>query len=183
MKFILFLVALLIFGGCGYSPSSKFARGVVGEKISTSIRVSQVDPQNSVLIKDAIDSAVVEMFKASLSSKEDATTHLSIAPSNPSYSPTTYDANGYVIGYRTTLSLSITKTTKDRPTKTYSTRGFYDFAIEPQSIITDQQRFVSINMAAQKAIQAFISKVSADGARNEKNGVLDDNSSDNQTSN
>ena len=54
---------------------------------------------------------------------------------------------------------------KDKGIKNYATHGQYDFSIEAQSIITDQQRYESINVAAQRAIRAFLAQVSAEGAR------------------
>lgn len=163
---ILFLLSfLLLFEGCGYRPNAKFSREVVGEKISTNVIISQQDPDNSVIIKDAVDTAVIEVFKASLVSQENADTHLTISVSNPQYRPVVYDEHGYVVGYRMKVDLYIKRETKNKSLKNYVTHGQYDFSIEAQSIITDQQRYESINVAAQRAIRAFLAQVSAEGAR------------------
>lgn len=167
MKFFFTLVLVVfIFSGCGYRPASKFAREVVGEKISTSVVISQEDPQNTVIIKDAVDKAIVEVFRASLVSKEFSDTHLTMNISKPSYSPIVYDEHGYVTAYRMSIALNIKRESKkDNSIKTYSTRGSYDFNIQANSIVSDQQRFEAINVASQRAINAFVAKVSADGAR------------------
>ena len=66
---LLALFMMLFFVACGYKPSSKYARTVVGERISTSITISSQDPENTVVIKDAVDAAVIEIFRASVVEK------------------------------------------------------------------------------------------------------------------
>jgi len=172
------VLVLFLLSGCGYAPASKFARVVVGDKISTSVVISQTDPQNTVIIKDAVDKAIIETFRSSLVSRDESDTHLVISISEPSYAAIVYDENGYVTGYRMNLSLGIKKESKDGSVKNYSTRGSYDFAIQPNSIISDQQRFEAINVGAKRAINAFVAKVSADGIKPPIE-VEDDDTSDN----
>jgi hypothetical protein len=57
------------------------------------------------------------------------------------------------------------KAYKDGEEKSYKTSGFYDFAVEPNAIVTDQQRYDAIRYAAQKALSALVAKISADGSR------------------
>lgn len=159
-----FFIVFLLFTACGYMPSSKYARYVTGDKISTNVHISLVDPQNTVLIKDAVDQAVVQVFKASLVPRSQSDTHFEISMSNPSYIPIQYDENGFVIAYRMTVSLNITLFTKGKE-KRYSTSGSYDFSIAPNAVVTDQQRFNAIRFAAIKAISAFQSQLSSEGAR------------------
>jgi hypothetical protein len=165
---VLVLSFILIFiSACGYKPSSKFARSVVGEKVSTSVVISLEDPENTVLVKDAVDSAIIETFHASLVSRVESDTHLVLSISSPSYSPIVYDSNGYVVGYRMTITLNITRT-HNGVSKAYSASGNYDFTVSPNAVITDQERFDAIRFGAQKAILAFVAQVSAEGARAKK---------------
>lgn len=163
---VLVLISLMI-SACGYQPSSKFARSVVGEKISTSVVISAQDPENTVIIKDAVDEAIISVFHASLTSRDLSDTHLTLSIGNPSYSPIQYDSNGFIIAYRTNMSLSISRY-KDGVTKNYTTRGTYDFSISPNAVITDKERFDAIKFSSEKAIQAFLAQISAEGARSKK---------------
>jgi hypothetical protein len=167
--FTLLILALhvSIFSGCGYTPSSKFARGVVGDKVSTQIVISAIDPQNSVLIKDAVDAAVIKSFQTSLSDKAHSTTHLIITLKHVSYTPLQYDTNGYVTGSRTIVSLNISSE-HEGIVKNYAVEGNYDFSIEANAIISDQTRFEAIKNGAAKAISSFVAKLSAQGARTQK---------------
>lgn len=165
--FLLLFLVFIILSGCGYKPSAKFSRDVLGEKISTSVIISVQDPENTVVIKDEIDRAVVEVFQASLVSRSVSDTHLVIKMNEPSYAPITYDVNGYITGYRMSVVLNIEKYTNGS-SKNYTTRGFYDFSVALNAIVTDQDRFEAIGFAAQRAIKSFAAQVSAEGARAEK---------------
>ncbi len=150
--------------GCGYKPSAKYAREVMGEKISTSMIISQTDPENSVLIKDAVDKAIIEIFHASLTNRRYSDTHLTLSISEPSYTPVQYDNNGFIIGYRARITLRITRETKDLK-KNYTSVGTYDFSVVPNAVLTDKERFDAIKFSSYKAIAAFIAQVSAEGSQ------------------
>ena len=167
LKFLsLFLVVILI-SACGYRPSAKFSRDLLGQKISTDVHISSEDPENTVLIKDAVDSAIVEILQSSLTSKSKSDSHLSVSMAIPRYTPIQYDSNGYIIGYRMLVTLKIIKF-QDGTSKTYTSKGSYDFSVTPNAVITDQERLDAIKLSAAKAIKSFIAKVSAEGARNKK---------------
>lgn len=168
MKYFISLVLIMVLSACGYVPSAKFSRIIVGDTISTSVKISLIDPENTVIIKDAVDSAIIEVFHASLVPKSVSQTHLTLALSNPSYTPIQYDTDGFIVAYRTTVSLKIQRDTASEM-KHYNVKGSYDFSITPNAVITDKERFDAINFASQKAIRSFVAQVSAEGARAEKN--------------
>lgn len=166
-KVTLLLSILLLLSACGYTPSAKFARNVLSDKISTSVVISAQDPENTVIIKDAVDRAVIEVFQASLVSRSLSDTHLVLTMGNPGYTPIEYNQYGYVIGYRMSIVLGI-KSSQNGVSKNYTARGYHDFSVAPNSIVTDQQRFEAISFSTQRAIKAFLAQVSADGARSKK---------------
>lgn len=158
------LVISLLLVGCAYKPSAKFARSVIGEKVSTQVNVSMIDPENSVIIKDAVDAAVIERFKSSLTHRSATTTHLVISLKSVSFAPLQYDSNGYIISYRTLVTLGILRQKVDF-SKNYTAKGTFDFSIEPNAIISDQARFDAIKFASEKAIDSFVAQVAAEGVR------------------
>lgn len=164
MKLTLLFLVLISFSSCGYKPSSKYSRAIVGEKISTSVIISAQDPENTVIIKDAVDGAVMEVFHASLTDRSKSDTHLLISITNPSYTPVQYNSDGYVVAYRMSITLKITRY-HSGISKNYSARGSYNFSVQPNSVVSDQERFSAINFSAVKAINSFIAQVSAEGAR------------------
>lgn len=167
-KIILLFLALLVFTSCGYRPSSKFSRSVLGEKISTSVIISQMDPENTVIIKDAVDSAIVETLHASLTSRAYSDSHLVFSISTPSYMPIQYDQNGYIISYRMQITLNITRYSNGKEVM-YTAKGTHDFSVKPNAVLTDQERFDAIERSAAKAIDSFIAQLSSEGARKGNN--------------
>ena len=167
IKVVLLLLVLSQFVACGYKPSSKYARNVVGEKVSTSVIISAQDPENTVLIKDAVDAAIIKIFHASLVDRKYSQTHLSLSINEPSYTPIQYDRNGYIISYRATIVLGIIRESKGMK-KSYRTSGTYDFSVVPNAVLTDQERFDAIRFGSVKAIASFIAEVSAEGSKKTK---------------
>jgi len=168
-KLTLIILSMLLLSACGYRPSAKYSRSVVGEKISTSVIISAQDPENTVIIKDAVDSAIIESFHASLVSRAYSQSHLELSIGEPTYTPVQYDENGYIVGYRTTIILNIIRY-HNGLSKKYIARGTYDFSIVANAVITDLQRFEAIKSSSAKAIKAFVAQVSAEGARAKKQG-------------
>lgn len=161
------IMAMMMFAGCGYTSAAHYAQSVVGESVSTEVLISAEDPQNTVIIKDAVDTAVITKFRTPLTSKNASQTHLKIQIASVIFSPLRYDTNGYVVTYRTTVSMKVNRSTLGK-SKEYSTSGMYDFDIEPNAIISDQARFGAISLSAQKAIDAFIAQIVAEGSNSPK---------------
>ena len=162
VKLFLVTLFLLDISGCGYRPSAKYARVVLGKKISTSVIISAQDPANTVIIKDAVDQALIEVFHASLTNRKHSDSHLILSISDPIYAPVQYDTNGFIISYRATITLGVTRISQNIQKK-YTTIGTYDFTIVPNAVLTDQQRFDAIKFSSLKAINAFVAQVSAEG--------------------
>ena len=164
MKLLLSLAVLFLMAGCGYAPASHYAKNVVGESVSTEIVISMEDPQNTVIIKDAVDTAIITKFRTALVSKSSSQTHLKFSIASVGFSPLRYDTNGYVITYRTTVSMNVERVSKASQ-GSYAVSGVYDFDIEPNAIISDQARFEAIRLSSQKAIDVFIAQVAAQGSK------------------
>ncbi|MEA2111385.1 MAG: LPS assembly lipoprotein LptE [Campylobacterota bacterium] len=161
------LMLVVIFTGCGYKMASHYAQSVIGNKVSTQVYVSLHDPENAVIIKDAVDTAVITRFKSQLCDKSESVTHLAITISDITFKPLKYDTNGYVTAYQTDIFMQILRTTGDI-SKTYLSRGSYDFSLRANAIISEQARFEAIRNGAQKAIDGFLAQVSSETFTREK---------------
>ncbi|MFA6144914.1 MAG: LPS assembly lipoprotein LptE [Sulfurimonas sp.] len=167
MKLLLVFILLVTMSGCGYAPASHYAKIVVGKSVSTEVVIRAEDPQNTVIIKDAVDMAIITKFRTALVSKGTANTHLKFQISSVSFTPLRYDMNGYVVTYRTTVAMSIERTSAvDKGN--YNVSGVYDFNIEPNAIISDQARFDAIRFASQKCVDAFSAQVASQGRKSLK---------------
>lgn len=154
----------LLVTGCGYLPASKEARKVVGEKLFVEVTVPLEDPENAVIIKDAMQKAVVTRFHSSLVSENEAKTTLMVVMTSIAFRPLQYNENGYIIVYRAGIRVGITRESEGKK-KIYTSLGNYDFTIEPNAVITDTQRFEAISRASLKALDSFVAQVGAEGTR------------------
>ena len=158
VTFLLFLL-----GGCGYKPTSIYTQNVLGKHIYVDVETSLEDPENSVLIRDAMYEAVVYKFNASIVPKEEATSQLHIILQEINFQAIAYDKHGYVIAYKTHVALLTHYKDRFGKKKSLTTRGDFDFNIASNSVISDTKRFNAIKEASQKAIDAFISRISVEG--------------------
>lgn len=154
---------LLGFAGCGYRPTAHAVKPVVGESICTQIVISMQDPDNTVLLKDALDEAVVNRFRSSLTDEAHAQTCLVIELKQTDFIPVRYDTNGYIIAYRAIIRLQIDRRSGGK-SKSYRTSGSYLFTIEPNAIISDLVRYDAIRNGAEKALDSFVARIASEGA-------------------
>ncbi len=136
----------------------------MGDRVSTEVKISMVDPQNTVIIKDALNRAIITRFKSSLVDRDSSSMHLDIKLRRVTFVPLVYDSNGFIITYRTKITLDILRTSKDI-VKNYSVKGNYDFKIEPNAVISDQARFNAIEQSADRALNSFIAIIAAEGVK------------------
>ncbi len=165
MKFIYFLLPLLLIG-CGYKPSSVYTKKVLGKNIHVNVNISRKDPKNSVLIKDAVNEAVVGRFDAKLVKKKDADTDVVVSIGSVSFTPLSYDKDGYVISYKTKVVLNASYKTGNGNSQAFSTSGEFDFPITANSVISDTKRFEAIKYASKDAVNEIISKITIMGIMN-----------------
>ncbi len=156
-------VLLLLVGGCGYKPTALYTKKSLGEHIYAKVETSLEDPQNSLLIQDAVNEAVINKFHSKLVSKSNADTIIHLKLRSVLFRPIAFDQNGYVTAYKTIVKLQSDIKTKGKKVNVVITEGDYDFNIQTLSVISDTKRFNAIKEASQKAIDALISKVSIGG--------------------
>ena len=160
--FIIFLVFLL--SSCGYKPTNLYTQKVLGHNIYVKVAISKVDPQNTVLITDAINQAVITKFRSNLVfNPKNASSKLYISLKKVTFKPIQYDTKGYVIAYKTIVTLNTKFVDKNGKIKNVTSRGDYDFSIEANSVISDNKRFDAIKYGALKAIDELTSKISIIG--------------------
>lgn len=166
--FLGLLIAAFI-SGCSYKPSSYYAKQALGNKIYAEVTISRQDPRNSVLIKDAVNEAVVSRFGAKLVSKAEAESVLHVSINSINFSPTVYDRFGYVIAYKAIVLLAIDYEDENKKVQKLTASGEYDFSIESNSVMSDNNRFDAIRYASNDALDEFVSKIAIKGLRNGNN--------------
>jgi len=161
MKVVLlfsFYFLLFTFSGCGYKPSSHYAKNKIKGKVYVDVDINLEDPKNTVLIKDAMNEVVVSRFKSQLVyDKLEADTLIKLKLNSVSLKEIQYDKQGYVKLYRATVSIKVIyKGSGTSGTVTVS--GSYDFTVDDDTVISDTKRFEAIKVASSKALEEITSK-------------------------
>jgi len=167
-KFILILLFAIFLAGCGYKPAAHQARKALKDRIYIDAKMNLKDLENSVIVKDALNDAIISRFGSSVSSEDMADTVISVALKDVTFKPLLVDSMGYSTVYRAIVELDFEvkrKTDENSKIDRFSTSGNYDFNSESLSVISDKNRFEAIKEAARNAIESFISKMAIKGYR------------------
>ncbi len=160
------LLCISAFCACGYLPTSKVASSVFSDKIYINAVISQRDSRNSIYIVDTIREIIINKLGKSPALKEEADDILYVAMESLSFIPIIYDANGYVIAYKARIVLVFDASFKNGRKEKIKTSGDYDFAISPNTVISDTARFEAIRFASSEAFDEFVSMVAIKGHQN-----------------
>jgi len=167
LRHLLLLPLILFFVSCGYKPTMIYSKEVLGDNIYVEVKTSLKDPENTVLIRDALNEAVITRFRSRIVPRKNASSQLVMSLKRVTFLPIQYDKNGYVIAYKTYVTLSTRYSDKDHHQSVINSTGDFDFAIESNSVISDTKRFEAIKNASYKAIDDFISKLSIKGVQSD----------------
>ena len=151
MKF-LFAVLFLIFIGCGYKPISALANSILDDEIWVDVIVSKIEPQNSLIIKDAIREGMKQRLGKDFAPKELANTKIIASIKSLEFSPMIYDAYGYASTYNAKLTLNYKITFKNGETKNFIATGEHNFKAvrlmknvrDTNSAINEKDKFLSL---------------------------------------
>lgn len=164
MRLLAPFLMLLMVSGCGYIPSAKYARGVLGSNVYATVEILSAEPENAVIIKDAFNEALISRFRVHLTKRKFADTVLNVKIQNPRFENLELDSNGYVVAKRVTVSLQIQRT-RDKVTKSYTVSGAYDYDIDPNGVVSDAQRFTAIKLASYRALESLVTKLAVEGVK------------------
>ncbi|HHD80828.1 MAG TPA: hypothetical protein ENK99_04400 [Campylobacterales bacterium] len=153
---------IIIILGCGYKPSSHFTPKTIGEKVYTEVDISLSDPQNAVLLKDALYKALCSRIKSRVTSKKQANSIIKVKYQSLKFIPLQYDKNGYVVYYQAHISLKFEFIKGDKKEQRVII-GRYEFPIRPSAIISTSLRFKAIEKGSKKALDEFIAYLESKG--------------------
>ena len=161
LLFLTFIFSIFILTGCGYKPTSHYAKNEISGKVFVKLNVNIDNATNSVLVKDAVNEMVVNQFGASLTNNESkANTIMDVSLSSVGFTTLQSDSQGYAQLYRTNVEISLSYLNVDlNESKSLSVSGSYDYSVDADSVITDAKKQESVKVAAQKALTEIFSKI------------------------
>jgi len=161
----LFLISIL-FLGCGYKPSSYYAKDAIVGNVFVSLTVDIDNTQSSVYVKDAMNEMILNQFKARLTDdKEKADTFVTVALSDVSHTAISSNDDGYTQSYRTTVNISVSYNKKDESAKTLSVSDYYDYSVDSDTSLTDQKKNIATKIASTKALSNLFSKIAVNSMK------------------
>lgn len=167
MKYLvsLFLISVL-FLGCGYKPSSYYAKDAIVGNVFVSLTVDIENTQSSVYVKDAMNEMILNQFKARLTdNKEKADTFVTVALADVSHTAISSDDDGYAQSYRTTVNISVSYNKKDEAVKTLNLSDYYDYSADSDTSLTDQKKNIAAKIASTKALSNLFSKIAVNSMK------------------
>lgn len=150
----------LVFNGCGYKPSTTYAKQELSGKVFVKLFVDLKDPRNAVLVKDALTQVLLQKLDSKLVYDEaQADTVIKLKIGSVNMQELQYDREGYNKLYRALVSVDIQYKKADGKVKTVKLDGEHNFSIDDGTTISDTKRFEAIRNAADDALDEFLSKV------------------------
>lgn len=167
LSFTFFLLSLFVLSGCGYKPSSYYAKNQIYGNVFVDLKVNIEDPKNSVLIKDAMNEFLVSKLNTKLVySKKVADILMEIKLNSVGMSALSYGTDGYIKLYKATSNINVKYTqVKTNITKSFNVSGTYDFSVDDGGVISDTKRFEAIRNASDKALEEVMSKLAIEDFR------------------
>jgi len=160
--FVLFTLATtsLVFSGCGYKPSTTYAKQELYGKVFVKLFVDLKDPRNAVLVKDALTQVLLQKLGTKLVHDEAlADTVMEVKIGSVKMQELQYDRQGYNKVYRALVDVNIDYTKTDGIRKAVKLEGEHNFSIDDGTTISDTKRFEAIKSAADDALDEFLSKI------------------------
>lgn len=159
-NYFLLLLTIAILSGCGYKPTSHYAKDVIVGNVYVDVAIDINNAQNSVLIKDSMNEMILNQFNARLTSdKTKADSFILVKLSSVSHTALASDNYGYVKTYRTTVNIEVRYNKKSEAIKILSVSNYYDYVVDTDSTITDQKKEEAVKIASTKALSDIFSKI------------------------
>ncbi len=159
---ILILLFVLLFQGCGYKPTSYYAKDKIKGTVYVDTKIDIENSQNSILVKDATNNILLNQFKATIvDEKEKADMLIFTELISVDIKALQTDNYGYSLVYRATTTIAITysKNSLDSVKNKIIISNYYDYIISNDSLTTEQNKLNAIKIASEKALSNLFSKI------------------------
>lgn len=162
--FVLFTLTLcsFIFNGCGYKPTTYYAKKELSGNVFVKLYIDLKDPRNAVVVKDSMNQLLVQKLGTKLVYDEtlaDVVMNLKIDSVNMSVLQ--YDSEGYNQVYKAIVNILVSYTKKSKKgVTTFTVSGENDFSVgDDDDTITDSIRYDAIKEASNEALDEVLSKI------------------------
>jgi len=160
------VIGAMVLTGCGYQPSSHSIANIFADTVYVKVNVDSIEPENAPFIKDEMNRLVYTRFKGRIVPEAQAKSKIEVSYRGSSYRPLAYE-NGYVTRYRADVRVHFTMQTKEG-TLSKSIHSRVESDIQASSLTSSTLRIEALRKGLEKALDEFLSYVSAKGIDVEK---------------
>ena len=160
--FLISIYPLIFFSGCGYKPTSYYVKNEIKGKVYIESKIDIKNSDNSILIRDIISELVISKFDASIVAQKDRADVIITAILNSvTHKGLETSQDGYTVLYRATVSINISyKENKiNSKVKTITVSNYYDYAVDNDSIVSNEKKLEAVRIASSKALTDIFSKI------------------------
>ena len=162
------VAALVLLVGCGYKPSAHYIRNVFDETVYVDVIVSPAEPENAVYVKDALHRMVITRFGGRVVPKAQAESIITASYDGTSFSPVSYDSNGYITRYRATIRMQFELSRKKGKGFKRSISSTVEENISASSTLSSALRIEAIRVGMARALDQFLAYAAAEGVLREE---------------
>jgi hypothetical protein len=146
--------------GCGYKATKHYAKEQLHGNIFYTLDMNINNVEQSVVLRNEIISMILNDLDSTIAKrKEDADTYIEAHIASIDYKGIKTDNEGYTKIYRTTVSVKLIYQKKESLKKQINSSGYYDYVVDTDSTITEQNKLESIRIATQNALDHILSKL------------------------
>ena len=164
-NYLVAIAGVLILSACSYQPISHYAREVLPEPVYVDVVLSRKEPQAGVYLKDELIKLLRTHFQEKVVlNRQEARTKIIVPKYSVTYSPITYDSEGYVTRYSASVNILIViNGPKEQSSKEISASE--ETNIEPGSLVSTKAREEAIRTSIHKAMDKFVAYLAKKGYR------------------
>ena len=164
----LFFIILFLVVGCGYKPSSYYAKKELNSNIYIDTKIDIKNSEGSVLTKDIMNNIVLGKLNANIvDDKSKADFLLLVYLKNVDTKSLQTDNQGYVLVKRVTVTINVEyrKNITHSQKTTITTTNYADYLVSDDSIVTEKYKIDAITSAVSKSLSNIFSKIAIESFR------------------
>ncbi len=160
IKTLSIAIVFFLFVGCGYKPSSYYAKNSISDKVFVNLDINIKNPQNSLYVKDSLNEILLSKFRSKLvKNPKLATTVLDIKLKSISLKTLQYDSLGYTSLYQADISIGLKYNNKiTKKSGNFDLKSDYTFVIDTNSVISNNKQIEAIKVASSHALEELLAK-------------------------
>ena len=168
MRLIVLSFIIFVLMGCGYKPTSYYAKKELSGTIYVEAKININNTENSIIIKDTINKLLIDKFNGKLSKNKKTSNYIVLVElSNVTYKSIYTDNEGYTKTYRAIVDIVVKykKQAKKSYFTTIKVSNYEDYYSDDDSQVSQRNKLDAVKEAISKAMMDLFSKIAIESLR------------------